>query len=81
MPIYRVRALGADFEAGDEGCDYSSAEAAERAAVKAGIAIAADEIDQGKKSSIIEARIHRGEQTIGRYVIALSVEMLPLGGD
>jgi hypothetical protein len=77
MAKYHVRAIGADFQADDDGVDYISAEVAKKAAVTAGIAIAADEIDRGKKSSIIEAHVRDGARTIGRYVIALSVEKLP----
>lgn len=78
MASYRVRAVGADFEADDdESSEYITAKVAGHAAVKAGIAIAADEIDRGKSSSIIEAYVREGERTIGRYVIVLSVEALP----
>lgn len=76
MATYRVRAIGADFEADDEGYEYISADAAKKAAVKAGIAIASDEIDRGKKSSIIEAHVCQGQRTVGRFIIALSVDAL-----
>jgi hypothetical protein len=74
---FHVRAIGADFEADDEGSEYISAEVAKQAAVKAAVSIAADEIDRGKKSSIIEAHVQNGGRTIGRYVVVLSVEALP----
>jgi hypothetical protein len=77
MAKYNVRAIGADFEADDDSADYISAKVAKEAAVKAGIALAADEIHHGKKSSIIEAHVRDGARTIGRFVIALSVETLP----
>ncbi len=76
MAKYRLRAVGADFDVGDEGCDYPDAEAARRAAVKAGIAIAAEEVANGRKSSIIEAQVIEQDQMLARYVIALSVEAL-----
>lgn len=78
MANYRVRAVGADFEASDDdGSDYISPQVAGQAAVRAAIAIAADEIERGKKSSIIEAHVRDGHRTISRFVIALSVEALP----
>jgi hypothetical protein len=77
MAIYRLRAIGADFEAKDDGSEYISAEVAKRAAVKAGIALASAEIDKGQKSSIIEAHVQEGGRTVIRYVVALSVEGLP----
>jgi hypothetical protein len=73
---YRLRAIGADFEAEDEGSSYRNRQAAQRAAIRAGIAIATDEIDTGKSSSIVEAQLIEGEETIGRFVVALSVEAL-----
>jgi len=76
MASYRVRAIGADFEADDGGCGYLRAEDAQRAAVKAGIAIAADEIEGGKKSSIVEVQVLDAEETVNRFVVALSVEAL-----
>lgn len=76
MVKYRLRAVGADFDVDDQGCDYANAEAAGRAAVRSSIAIAADEIEQGKKSSIIEAQVLENDRTLARYVVALSVEAL-----
>jgi hypothetical protein len=76
MATYRVRAIGADFEAGDEGCEYLRAEDAKCAAVKAGIAIATDEIIGGKDSSIVEVHVLDREQAIGRFIVALSVAAL-----
>ena len=76
MATFRVRAIGADFEADDEGCEYLRAEDAKRAAVKAGIDIAADEIERGKASSIVEVQVFDREQAVGRFVVALSVEAL-----
>lgn len=73
---YRLRAIGANFEAEDEGSSYSSRDAAQRAAIKAGIALAADEVEGGKSSSIVEAQILDGKRTVGRFVVALSVEAL-----
>jgi hypothetical protein len=76
MAKYRLRAVGADFDVDDDGCDYADAGAARRAAVKAGIAIAAEEIAEGKKSSIVEAQVLEDDRTLARYVIALGVEAL-----
>ena len=81
MANYSVRAIGVDFEADDQGYEYVSAEAARRSAVKSAIDIAADEIDRGKKSSIVEAQVLQGNRLIGRYVVALSVEALRPGSD
>lgn len=75
---YRVRVAGADFEAADDGCEYNSNDAAKRAAVKAGVAIAADEVERGKASSIVEAHVLQDEQTIGRFIITLRVEAQPV---
>ena len=76
MARYRLRAIGADFEAEDEYSSYRSRDAAQRAAIKAGIALAADEIEGGKRSSIVEAQVLDGQETIGRFVVASSVETL-----
>ena len=76
MANYRVRAIGADFEAGDEGCDYLRIEDAKRAAVKAGIGIASDEIERGKKSSIVEIQVLNRGRPVSRFVVALSVDTL-----
>ena len=76
MARYRVRAIGADFDADDGGCDYLRSEDATRAAVKAGIAIAADAVQGGKKRSIVEVQVFDGQQNVGRFVVALSVEAL-----
>ncbi len=76
MVKYRLRAVGADFDVDDQGCNYANAEAAGRAAVRSSIAMAAEEIDQGKKSSIIEAQVLEDGQPLARYVVAISVEAL-----
>ena len=78
---FRVRAIGADFEANGEGSEYISADVARRAAVKSAVAIALDEIDKGKNSSIIEINIREGAGSVERYVVALSVERLPPSSD
>jgi hypothetical protein len=76
MASYRVRAIGADFDADDDGAEYPNVDAARQAALKAGIAIATDEIGEGKNYSIVEVRILDGKRTSGRFVVALAVEEL-----
>lgn len=81
MANYSVRAIGADFEADDQGSEYISADVAKKAAVKAAVAIAADEIDKGKNSSIIETHIKKNGQTVSRYLVVLSVEAMAVSSD
>lgn len=76
MAVYFIRAIGSDFDVADEGVEYTDADDARRAAVRAAIELAAEEIDDNRRSSIIEARVENGGNAIARYVIALSVEPL-----
>ena len=76
MPRYRLRAIGADFEAADDGHDFADADVATAEAKRAGIALAAEEIEKGKNCSVVEAHVLDDRETIIRYVIALSVEAL-----
>lgn len=78
MAVYFIRAIGSDFDAADDGIDYANAAEAERAAIKAAIDLAAEEINDDRRSSIIEARVEEDGEAIGRYVIALSVEPLEI---
>ena len=76
MAVYFIRAIGSDFDVADEGVEYADAAGARRAAVRAAIELAAEEINDSQRSSIIEARVEDKGEAIARYVIALSVEPL-----
>jgi hypothetical protein len=78
VPSYRVRLVGTDFDAVDEGADYPDTETAAREAVKAAIAVAADEASRGNQGAVLEARVEDGANVLARYVVALSVEQLHL---
>ena len=79
MAVYFIRAIGSDFDVADEGVDYADAAEARRAAVRAAVELAAEEVGGDERcSSIIEARVEDDSKTVARYVIALSVEPLPL---
>lgn len=80
VPTYRVRIVGADFDAEDEGTDYPDAESAKRQAVKAAIAVAADEASRGMCGAVLEARIEDGSDVLARYIVAVSVEPLEPAG-
>ena len=74
MPTYRIRIVGTDFDAEDDGAEYPNTETAVKAAVKAAIAVAADEASQGSCGAVLEARVEDHASVLARYVVALSVE-------
>lgn len=63
-----------DFDAEDDGKDYPDTDTAVKEAVKAAIAIAADEASRGHDGAVLEARVEDGAHIIARYIVALSVE-------
>lgn len=78
MPTYRVRIVGTDFDAEDEGSEYPDTDTAVNAAIKAAIAVAADEASRGASGAVMEARVEEGADVLARYIVALSVEPVAL---
>ena len=76
MPTYRVRIVGTDFDAEDEGIEYLNTDAAAEQAIRAAIAIAADEATRGSCGAVLEARVEDGTNVIAHYIVALSVEQV-----
>jgi uncharacterized protein YcnI len=75
MPHYRIRMINADFESCAEA-EYSSAEAAAKAAITAATQVAAEAIADGKTTTAIELRIEEGDRVIAHHVVNLSVSKL-----
>ena len=79
MPMFYIRAINSTFQTRDEGKEYALAEHALRAGVDAAIAIATDELRQGRTNTAVEVCIEdRQEEAVLRSVVSLGVCTLQL---
>jgi len=77
MTLYRIDMIHAHFESSDES-DFSSRDAALRAAVVSAIRVASDTVIEGAPSAAVEVRISEADGVLAHRVVNLSVsEMLP----
>ena len=80
MPHLIIRTVNSSFDVADQGADYPDVQAAYRAAVKAGVRIAADEVESGRDIAIIEICIEDPEgNRRARGVVSLATSPLDNG--
>jgi hypothetical protein len=77
MPRYFIRTINSTFETQDQGNEYLDLDTAYRAAVDAGIAMAADEIHQSATVGVIAIHIEDAAgQLLARGVVSLATSPL-----
>ena len=79
MPLFFIHCRNSEFYSCDEGADYDHPEAALASGVRGAIAIIANEVGQGERSSAVEISVKREDGTEALCsVVAFSVSPMIL---
>ena len=77
MPHFSICTINTTFQTEDEGAEYDDADAAYRAAVEAGIAMATDEVRGGKGLGVIAIHVQDDAgRVVARGMVSLATSPL-----